>query len=238
MDINNLWELRDENKWLDALDRYWVDPTVCGNRDTEQFMHKVELEYIQRLDMQEWYDFLNKYFHWKFTGDQLHERLMDLDKNSFEHLFSVKRGLLAIDELDLADSRKCLNLVKSPRIRGLDYPGASGLLALVFKEWFGTVDSFVLDSLCKIESLPEKQRIREIRAWVKIKKDCRESDAVLVIDIMRRKVVQLNDWFGTNRWTPHKIAMILWTSNRPVRAEHHEVQMVRRRSDEQTPSQS
>ena len=223
VDINNLWELRDENKWLDALDLYWVDPTVCRNRDTEQFMHKVELEYIQRLDMQEWYDFLNKYFHWKFTGDQLHERLMDLDKNSFEHLFSVKRGLLAIDELDLADSRKCLNLVKSPRIRGLDYPGASGLLALVFKEWFGTVDSFVLDSLCKIESLPEKQRIREIRAWVKIKKDCRESDAVLVIDIMRRKALELNAWFGTNRWTPHKIAMILRTSNKLVRAEDHGV---------------
>jgi hypothetical protein len=48
VDINNLWELRDENKWLDALDLSWVDPTVCRNRDTEQFMHKVELEYIQR----------------------------------------------------------------------------------------------------------------------------------------------------------------------------------------------
>ena len=140
MDINNLWELRDENKWLDALDRYWVDPTVCKNRDTEQFMHNVELEYIQRLDPQEWYDFLNKYFRWKFTGHHRHERLMDLDKNSFEHLFSAKCSLAAIDGLDLADSRKCLNLVKSPRIRGLDYPGASGLLALIFKEWFGTVD--------------------------------------------------------------------------------------------------
>jgi hypothetical protein len=26
-------------------------------------------------------------------------------------------------------------------------------------------------------------------------------DAVLVIDTMRRKAVQLNSWFGTNRWT-------------------------------------
>ena len=52
--------------------------------------------------------------------------------------------------------------------------------------------------------MPEKQRIGEIRAWVMTKKDRRESDAVLVIDIMRRKAVQLNAWFGTNRWTPHK----------------------------------
>jgi hypothetical protein len=234
VDINNLWELRDENKWLDALDHYWVDPTVCRNRDTEQFMHKVELEYIQRLDPQEWYVFLNKYFRWKFTGNHLHERLVDLDKNSFEHLFSAKRGLVAIDGLDLVDSGKCLNLVKSPRIRGLDYPGASGLLALIFKEWFGTVDRSVLESLSEIEFLPEKQRIGEIRAWVRTKKDWRESDAVLILDIMRRKAVQLNAWFGTNRWTPHKIATILWTPNRPALAEIHGAQ-VRRRSDEQIP---
>jgi hypothetical protein len=174
VDINSLWELRDENRWLDALNRYWVNPRVSKNRDTEQFMDKVELEYIQRLDTQEWYDLLNKYFRWKFMGNHLHERLMDRDKNSFEHLFSVKRSLAAIDELDLADSRKCLNLVKSPGIRGRDYPGASGLLTPIFKEWFGTVDRCVLESLSKIESLPEKQRIGEIRAWVRTKKNWRE----------------------------------------------------------------
>jgi hypothetical protein len=81
-------------------------------------MDKVELEYIQGLDTQQWYDFLTKYSRWKFMGNHLHERLMDLDKNSFEHLFCIKRSLVFIDELDLADSRKYLNLVKSPRIRG------------------------------------------------------------------------------------------------------------------------
>jgi hypothetical protein len=113
--INSLWELRDENRWLDALNRYWVDPTVSKNRDTEQFVDKVELEYIQRLDTQEWYDFLNQYFRWRFMRSHLNERLLGLDKNSVEHLFSVKRSLAAIDELDRADSRKCLNPVKSPR---------------------------------------------------------------------------------------------------------------------------
>jgi hypothetical protein len=61
----------------------------------------------------------------------------------------VKRSLAAIDELDLADSRTCLNLVKPPRIRELDYPCASGLPALLFKEWFGTGDRCVLESLSK-----------------------------------------------------------------------------------------
>ena len=87
VDINSLWDLRDENRWLDALNRYWVNPTVSKNRDTEQFMDKVELEYIQSLHTQEWYDFLNQYFRWEFMGSHLHERLMDCDKNSFEHLY-------------------------------------------------------------------------------------------------------------------------------------------------------
>ena len=186
--------------------------------------------------MQQWYDFLNKYFHWKFKGNHLQEKITDLDKNSFEHLFSVKCSLEAVHELDLADSRKCLNIVK--RIRGLDYPGASSLLAVIFKKWFGTVDRGVLESLYAIESLPEKQAIGEIRSWLKRNRDWRECDVLFVIDIMQRKPSQLNGWFGTNKWTPHTIAMILRTSNRLARAEDHGAQMVRRRRDEQTPPQS
>jgi hypothetical protein len=104
-------------------------------------------------------------------GNHLHERLMvmDLDKNGFEHLFSVKRSLVASDELDLEDSRKCLNLVRSPRIRGGTTRVHRGLRALVSKEWFGTVDRCVLESWSRIESLPEKQRIGEIRAGVEDK---------------------------------------------------------------------
>jgi len=126
VDINRHWDLRDENRWLDALNRYWVTPTVSKILDTEQFMDSVGLKYIRRLDTQEWYDFLNKYFGWKFMGNHPHERLMDRDKNSLEHLYSVKRSLAAIDELDLADSRKFLNLVKSPGIRGAGLPGCIG----------------------------------------------------------------------------------------------------------------
>jgi len=122
-------------------------------------MDKLELEHIQGLDTQQWYDFHNKIFPLEVHGQTSpretdgHGTLMDLDQNSFEHLFCMKRSLVAIDELDLADSRKYLNLVKSLRIRGLDYPGASGLGALIFKDWFGTVDRCILESLSKIEVL-------------------------------------------------------------------------------------
>jgi hypothetical protein len=82
VDRNSLGELRDENRWLDALNRYRVNPTVGMNRDTEYFRDKAELEYIQRLDTQPWKMSLPCY--------------------------------IAAD-------------------KGLDYPGASSLLALIFQ---------------------------------------------------------------------------------------------------------
>jgi hypothetical protein len=36
VDINRLWDLRDENGWLDALSRDWVNPTVSKNRDKDR----------------------------------------------------------------------------------------------------------------------------------------------------------------------------------------------------------
>ena len=161
-------DLRDENEWLYALDHYWLNLEGHKSHPIEDFINTGDLEYIQKLGMQQWYDFLNKYFYWKFKGNHLQEKVTDLDKNSFEHLFSVKCSLEAVNELDPADSRKCLNIVK--RIRGLDcldYPGVSGLLALIFKQSFGTVDRCVLESLYSIESLPEKQAIGEIRSWLR-----------------------------------------------------------------------
>ena len=49
--------------------------------------------------------------------------------------------------------------------------------------------------------------------WLRLDhNNLKERDAVLLIDIMRRKARQLNGWFGTNKWTPRKIDMILWAS--------------------------
>jgi hypothetical protein len=66
---------------------------------------------------------------------------------------------------ELRDENRWLDALKS-----WTTPCASGLLALIFKEWFGTFERCVLESLSKIESLPQKQRIGETRAWVRTKK--------------------------------------------------------------------
>ena len=78
---------------------------------------------------------------------------------------------------DLTDARKCLKVVKSPRIRGLGYPGASGLLALIFKEWFGTVER----PCAELSWCLKSTTIRDIAAWLKRKEEWKERDAVFLI---------------------------------------------------------
>lgn len=211
--INELWDLREENEWQEALEHYWQMPSVQRNIEIEKAMDNVTPEFVSKLDSVKWFGFLQLYFEWKFTESRWLGRELDyLASNGAEKLFQVKERLMALDQLDLADVRKCLKIVKSPLIVGLGYPGASGLIAVIFKKWFGTVDKFMVESLAEVESLPERQRVREIDAWLKVPRDWRESDAVLLIDIMRRKAEQLNGWFHNGRWTPRKIDMILWAS--------------------------
>jgi hypothetical protein len=80
-------------------------------------------------------------------------------------------------------------------------------LALLFPKWFGTADPYVVKALREIESLPEREKLDAMRPA-----NLREGDAVLLIQVMRRKAGDLNALFGTDEWTPRKIDMILWAS--------------------------
>jgi hypothetical protein len=199
---------RNEKQWRDALEGYWDNPSVRKNQEIEKYMDELDHEAIKKCAPSEWHDFLETYFRWKFTESRwLPDRLKDFESNSLEQLFRVKENLFAVDEFDLTEVQKGLKTVKSPQIRGLGYPGASGLLAVLFPKWFGTVDQMVVKALCEVESLPERQRVREMKP-----NNLKERDAILLIDIMRRKARQVNGWFGTNKWTSRKIDMILWAS--------------------------
>src|SRR5215469_360347 len=155
-DINDLWGSGDEREWELALKRFWLTLAARKGNELVQFIRTLDFEYVRGLGVQEWYAFLLKYFHWQFAGNHLKEKLRDLDRNSFEQLFSVKFSLVAIDQSELSDARECLNLVRSPAFGVWTTQGASGLLALLFKEWFGTADPCILESLWKIESLARK----------------------------------------------------------------------------------
>ena len=84
--------------------------------------------------------------------------------------------------------------------------GASGLLAILFPEDFGTVDQFVVENLWKIPeylpSLPEKGDDNKINISL--------THAVFMVTVFREKADELNRKFRSDYWTPRRIDMALW----------------------------
>lgn len=126
-------------------------------------MDKLDIKEIEALDEQGWYDFLyNEYFVWKYTAkNRLATTRKQLGKSiqeqGLKNLFRNKKQLLT---LDLSDIGGCLETARS--ITGLGYSGASGLLSLLYPNWFGTVDQFVVVSLREISGLPEAEKLKNI----------------------------------------------------------------------------
>ena len=206
--ISDLWASRNQKAWSDALARYWNMPSVLKNLGLETRMNKLNSAAIKSLSQQEWYDFLkDEYFPWKYTASH---RLASTRKylrkyeetNSLGELFSLKEKLFAFNPSNIQEG-----LEIAEKIKGLGWAGASGLLAVLFPKWFGTADQFMVKALCEIESLPEREKLLEMRP-----EDLKEKDAVLLINLMRRKATDLNALFGTDEWTPRKIDMLLWAT--------------------------
>ena len=88
---------------------------------------------------------------------------------------------------------------------GLAVAGASGLLALVYPEEFGTVDVKVTEALQQV-GLPQVMRINPRAIGIE--------DAVTMIEIMRVKALELNRMFKANKWTPRLVDRVLWVAGR------------------------
>ncbi len=104
------------------------------------------------------------------------------------------------------------------KVGGLGPAGASGLLALMYPQDFGTVDVFLLAALSNVRSLAEADEICRLEARRMRAADRRSSfalsqgDAVMLIEVMRRQAAALNSRFSTDQWTPRKVDKVLWTS--------------------------
>src|SRR3990172_6083116 len=66
--IARLWNSKDENDWLHALERYW-DYVKPENLALERAMEALNPGSVKALDAQGWYEFLlHRYFVWKYTA--------------------------------------------------------------------------------------------------------------------------------------------------------------------------
>ena len=121
-----------------------------------------------------------------------------------QKLESVRQRLIARENDSKADSIRMM-MGKHGGVYGLAVAGASGLLALVYPEEFGTVDVMVTKAL-KIVGIHEVQNINPKAISV--------ANAETMIEIMRVKAANLNRVLHSNKWTPRLVDRVLWTAGR------------------------
>jgi hypothetical protein len=207
--INYLWWNGSYDDWKNALNYYWsfLRPE---NKSIELEIENLNTEKIKKMSVYEFYDFLHdKYFVWKYTAkNRLATSRAHLEKYindaCLEELGRIHYSLMTFD---LNDIRRGLEIAY--RIKGLGTAGASGLLAVMFPKWFGTVDQFVVKSLCSIDNLSENRRLMRMNS-----DDLNIGDGEILIDIMRRKAKELNEKFNTNSFKPRDIDKVLWSIGR------------------------
>ena len=203
--IADLWHSGTEEMWQSALKSYW-DRFNDDQYKLEKEIEAVEASNVSTLSVHEFYDFLyQQYYPWKFTNKLfLSRNRKHLEKylfdNELDRLARIQKRLF---NLNFEDIKECLAVASG--INGLGTAGASGLLAILYPEQFGTVDKFVVYSLLTIDGLKEKDTISSMNPEA-----LTLNNGVVLIEIMRRKADELNRRFNTTYWTPRKIDMVLW----------------------------
>ena len=215
INVDSLWKSKDINEWTTALNRYYF--TLSDNEYyLEKELENLNINDIENMNSIEFYEFLyEKYFVWKYNGNFLNNKLKSLSvykqDDRLDELLSIKNNILNANPLNI---KSCLMLVNA--IDGVGIAGASGLLALLYPEFFGTVDIRVVESLKLIQNFQYSDFLNNISN----PKDLTLDEGYKLIKIMREKSQELNNLFNPKSkeelWTPRKIDMILWNQGRGI----------------------
>lgn len=207
--ISELWSSDDEGLWDAALERYW-DLLRPANVELEHEMAALTPASVSGLDAAGWLDFLEqRYFRWKYTAPNRYATTTaslrrQVARIGPDALLAMRDRILAAEAgpVEVALGAAC-------EIGGLGPAGASGLLALLFPQAFGTIDQFVAKALAGVPSLPEREVVSRMSP-----EGLTIRDGGVLIGIMRRRAAQLNAALGVGSWTPRKVDMVLWTYGR------------------------
>ncbi len=202
--LDTLWNSSVHNEWLQIEQTKYWNLIKDSNLDIEREFENLDAVAISRMNVQEFYTFLyEKYFVWKYTAaNRLATTRMHLQKhqNNLGELEKIHNNLFSFDKKDIM-----AGLIIASQIKGLGTAGASGLLSVLFPEFFGTVDQFVVSAFLNIHNLDYSNQIQRINP-----QNIKPSEGVILIELMREKAHQLNKKNNTNYWTPRKIDKVLW----------------------------
>ena len=204
--IITLWDSTDPIMWNAALVRYWafVKPE---NEKLEKDLDNLDVVRLRAMDSEGWYRFLyDEYFVWKYTAANrlatTRKSLSSYKKDgNLDALAEIKDRLLDLDPKDTMAGLKAVT-----EIKGLGTAGGSGLLSLIYPRHFATVDQFVVKALCKIPDLTHRDLVEGMNP-----EGLSLKDGVILIEVLREKVGELNAALGTVDWTVRKLDMVLWT---------------------------
>ena len=202
MKIKEIWNSKEISVWKDALSKATIE---TGRDDSiETKMSKLNVEYIQHLPVEDFYSFLHDdYFVWKYTAKhRLTSTRNSLKKyeNDMNELREIQDGLFSFK---LSEIGKGLEIAH--QIKGLGISGASGLLALLFPSYFGTVDDMVIRALLTCDEYRDDTAIKAINP-----QNININDAVYLIEQFKKKAHELNELSNEYCWRPRDIDVILW----------------------------
>ncbi len=206
-----LWNCKDPKEW-DYCESELYDAAVKSeNRNVERELEKPGLrERIARMTTAQFYDFLrDEYYKWKFTSKPLligntNALSKHVKDGTMERVERVRQRLINRGD-DTKGASIRMIMAEHGGIHGLAVAGASGLLALVYPEEFGTVDRKVTEALQQI-GLPEVMKANPKKISIE--------EAETMIEVMRVKALELNRMFRTNKWRPRLIDRVLWVAGR------------------------
>lgn len=208
MEIGALWNKGTKEEWENAINKY--NEKIRDDR-LEEYMNDLTPEEVKNMSGDEFFYFLReKYFVWKYTSYRSsHQKQLDKHKDGYgnKRLTEIHKRIFEVCNRNIEDTEGVLQEVI--KIRGLGIAGASGLMAILYPEYYGTLDQFLIKSLLSIDDLENKYRI----ALEKMKKtELTLLDGVLLEEILRNKASELNKKFGEEKWTPKQIDMVLWAN--------------------------
>lgn len=204
-EFTEFWNSKNGQQWKAKLNDYWsyVKPE---NYKLEKKMDCLDSNKIKVMSANQFYQFLNEeYYVWKYTAkNRLVTTRNSLQKYIIQDdMYELEAIHKKMFSFDLNDAAKGLSIAL--KIRGLGTAGASGLLALLYPEYFGTVDQFIVKALNKVENLPQINNVKRINPdGIKLE------EGALLIHIMKEQAKALNSFNNTSFWTPRKIDMVLW----------------------------
>jgi len=219
--LASLWRSNEVSAWQDALAKYWNHGPVRRNIDVERHMDRLTAEDRGAILASggALVDFLDHwYYSWKFFAiapydipkHQAKVRIEYATNSDKYNAIARRLGALNADDVD-----QCLRYVASRSIPGLQLSAGSGLLAVLYPTWFGTVDQHTLRALQTLDDERAawlRRHIPDPKTFFPANNNDRGRHAAkLMTQLYREKSQELARLDGETGWTPRRVEMVCYT---------------------------